>query len=240
MRGAGEWYHTTRDLDGNRRRGQGTGATGPANLTRTQGSPTKPIIGLAGGIGAGKSSVARVFETLGAAVIDFDRLTHEQLRHPKVVTKLRRWWGDDICTAAGGVDHQAVASIVFDDPTQLSRLEGLLYPRLARRRAELLAVYERDPAVVAVVLDAAKLYEAGLDKLCNAVVFVEAERALRLQRLAETRGWTDAELTRRENLQNALDKKRHLADYVVVNHSGIDHLRPQVERVFSSVLASFS
>ena len=92
----------------------------------------------------------------------------------------------------------------------------------------------------AVVLDAAKLNEAGLGKLCNAVVFVEVERALRLKRLAETRGWTDAELTRRENLQDALDKKRHLADYVVVNHSDIDHLRPQVERVFSSVLASFS
>ena len=216
------------------------GCIRPANLTRTQGSPTKPIIGLAGGIGAGKSSVARVFQTLGAAVIDFDRLTHEQLRHPEVVTKLRRWWGDGICTAAGEVDHQAVASIVFDDPAQLSRLEGLLYPRLDRRRVELVAAYERDPAVDAVVLDAAKLYEAGLGELCNAVVFVEVERALRLQRLAETRGWTDAELTRRENLQDALDKKRYLADYVVVNHSDIDHLRPQVERVFSSVLASFS
>lgn len=216
------------------------GCIRPTNLTQTQGSLRKPIIGLAGGIGAGKSSVARVFQTLGAAVIDFDRLTHEQLRHPEVVAKLRRWWGDGICTAAGEVDHQAVASIVFDDPAQLSRLEGLLYPRLDRRRVELVAAYERDPTVDAVVLDAAKLYEAGLGELCTAVVFVEVERAIRLQRLAETRGWTDAELTRRENLQDALDKKRHLADYVVVNHSDIDHLRPQVERVFSSVLASFS
>ncbi len=200
----------------------------------------KPVIGLAGGIGAGKSSAAQVFKVLGAAVIDFDQLAHAQLRRPDVIAKLRQWWGDGVLAPGGGIDHQAVASIVFGDQAQLSKLEGFLYPRLAQRGEELLAAYGSAPEVRAVVLDAAKLYESGLHKLCDAIVFIEADRTLRLRRVAAARGWTNTELLRREKLQNALDRKRETADYVVINHSGIDDLRPQIERVFSLVLASFS
>ena len=82
--------------------------------------------------------------------------------------------------------------------------------------------------------------EAGLDRLCDAVVFVETDRAERLRRLVESRDWNDAELTRREKLQKPLDKKKADADYVLINHSGIDDIRSQVKRVFAEVLASFT
>ena len=90
-----------------------------------------------------------------------------------------------------------------------------------------------------VVLDAPKLYEAGLDALCDAVVFVMAERSDRVRRLAASRGWTEEEVTKRENLQNPLDIKEANADHVVANNSGVEELRTLVEHVFSSVLASF-
>ncbi len=213
---------------------------GSKELPRVHPKRNKPIIGLAGGIGAGKTSVAGVFESLGAAVIDFDGLCHEQLDDPEVITTLRRWWGDFICAANRGIDRQAVASIVFDDAEQLGRLEGLLYPRVGQRREKLTEAYNADPKVRAIVLDAAKLYEAGLHELCDVVVFVDADRSVRLRRVAADRGWTSAELTRRENLQKPLDIKKENADHVVINHSGIDDLRSQIEPVFSSVLASFS
>ena len=72
------------------------------------------------------------------------------------------------------------------------------------------------------------------------MIFVDAEQSVRVQRVAASRGWTDKELIRREKLQNPLDGKRADADYVVTNNSGIDELRLQVERVLSSVLASFA
>ena len=199
----------------------------------------KPVIGLAGGVGAGKSAVARILESLGSAVIDSDRLVHQQLRDPTVIATLRGWWGESVCPPGAGVDRQAVAEIVFDDPEQLARLEGLLYPRLARRREKLLASYDADPNVRAIVLDAPKLYEAGLDELCDAVIFVDADRATRLQRLAASRGWTDRELTRRENLLEPLDRKRAVADYIVVNQPSIAEVRSEIERVFASVLTNF-
>lgn len=181
-----------------------------------------------------------MLESLGARVIDSDRLSHEEFRDPEVAATLRDWWGDRVCLPTGEVDRQAVAAVVFDAPAELARLEGLLYPRLARRREELLEAYEADPEAQAIVLDSPKLYEVGLDKLCDVVIFVETDWSVRAQRLAAIRGWTEEELSRRENLLKPLDEKRAIADHVVVNHSSVAALRPEVERVFTSVLTAFS
>lgn len=199
----------------------------------------KPIIGLAGGVGAGKSAVAGILESLGSAVIDSDQLVREQFRDPEVITTLKGWWGEAVCHAGLGVDRQAVAEIVFNDPDQLARLERLLYPRLACRREALLASYDADPMIQAIVLDAPKLYEAGLDGLCDAVIFVDTDRQVRVQRLAASRGWTEEELARRENLLEPLDRKKAIADYIVVNHASTAEVRSQIEGVFASVLANF-
>jgi len=208
------------------------------NSTRTR--RTKPIIGLAGGIGAGKSSVARFFELSGAAVIDSDRLAHDELNDPEVIATLRHWWGDSVLSASGEVERGAVGTIVFADPAELARLEGLLYPRLERCRRELIAAYEADERILAIVIDAPKLYEAGVDKVCDVVVFVDADQRTRVGRVADSRGWTEEELTRRENLQKPLDMKKASADYVLSNNSNIEELRIQVKQVLSSVLTSFA
>ena len=208
------------------------------NRARTR--RTKPIIGLAGGVGAGKSSVARFFELLGAAVIDSDRLAHDELNDPEVIATLRHWWGDSILSSSGDVARGAVGNIVFANAAELARLEGLLYPRLERRRRELIAVYEGDERILAIVIDAPKLFEAGVDQVCDVVVFVEADRRARLGRVADSRGWTEEELTRRENLQKPLDLKKASADYVVANNSSTEELRIQVKQVLSSVLASYA
>jgi len=212
---------------------------GSKKLSRVRAKRIKPIIGLVGGIGAGKSSVARVLQSLGAAVIDSDRLAHDELADPEVIATLRGWWGDKVCPS-DEVDRKALASIVFSDPHELDRLEKLLYPRIHRRRERLVAGYNADPAVRAIVLDAPKLYEAGLGDYCDAVIFVAADWSVRVRRVAASRGWTEEELRRRENLQNSLDTKRANADHVVINHSSLDQLRIDVERIFFSVLAAFA
>lgn len=207
------------------------------------GDPTparKPVIGIVGGIGAGKSLVTEMLGELGSGVIDSDRLAHAELGEPEVVAELRRWWGDEVVRADGSVDRGAVGRIVFERPGELARLEGLLYPRIHHRRVELMRDMEQDGRIRAVVWDAPKLFEAGLQDLCDAVVFVDADRAERLARVRRSRGWSEAEVDRRESFQKPLDYKRANADYVVANNSDIDALRLQVERVFSSVLASFA
>lgn len=216
------------------------GKHGKRSLKRAHPKCSKPIIGLVGGIGAGKTSVAKILESLGTAIIDSDRLSHEQFRDPEVVAALCEWWGDRVLAADGTLDRGAIGSIVFSDRSELERLEGLLYPRIGRRRNELLAQFDADPDVLAIALDAPKLLEAGLQELCDAIVFVEASWSDRVRRVGNARGWTEQELKKREILQDPLDKKKAVADHLVFNHSGIDELQSQVERVFSSVLAAFA
>lgn len=196
----------------------------------------KPVIGITGGIGSGKSTVARMFASLGAAVIDSDELIHEQYLSPEVQAALRSWWGERVFAADGRVDRGAIADIVFEQPAELERLQDFLYPRIDMQRRALQARYAADPSVRAIVLDVPKLFEVGLDSACDVVVFVDSDRDTRLQRLAARRGWSADDLERREKLLMPLDKKRGMADYVVANQSDADQLRGIVQGVFDRLL----
>lgn len=191
---------------------------------------------MAGGIGAGKSTVAAILAELGAGVIDSDRLAREELSDPMVADTVRQWWGPFVCHADGTVDRARVAQIVFGDPRERARLNGLIHPRVARRRDGLLEALEREPTVRAVVIDSPLLFETGLNGICDAVVFVEADRGVRWARVRADRGWSEEEFTHREKSQQSLDRKRERADYIVDSSSGLDTLRFQVERVLSRIL----
>lgn len=179
-------------------------------------------------------------QSLGAGLVDSDRLAHEQLCQPDVIARLRGWWGDSIIVDRGGVDRRAIARIVFDDASELERLQDLLYPLIDRRRQELVTKYVSDASIVAIVLDTPKLIEAGLDRQCDVVVFVDADEGRRFKRVSETRGWSRLEMQRREKLLAPLERKRANADHIIVNNSDLKRLRDDVEQLFRCVTASRS
>lgn len=197
----------------------------------------KPIIGIAGGIGAGKSAVASIFAELGAAVVDADRINHQELDAPEVISVLRRWWGDGVVGGDGRADRNAIRAIVRKNHQELHRLEGLVHPRIARRSDAMIESFLADPSVRAVVWDAPLLFEVGLVERCDCVVYVDADPAVRLDRLRRTRLWSDEDLRRMESSQEPLDLKKERADYIVENNSDRESLRRQVERVFSQILS---
>lgn len=189
------------------------------------------VIGLVGGIGAGKSEVARAMAEQGALVVDSDTEARAALERPEVKSRLVEWWGTGVLDAQGRVDRAAVAKIVFDRPAERERLESLVHPLVKSKRAELIAQARARGTTVAVI-DAPLLLEAGVDSECDVVVFVEAPRQVRLRRLAESRGWTEEELDRRERAQWPLDRKRAAADEVIIN----DGDRPQLRRRVAELL----
>lgn len=192
---------------------------------------------MSGGIASGKSLAAEEFRNLGALVIDSDELIHQELAKPDVAETLRGWWGDGIRGNEGGVDRRAIGEIVFRNPSERRRLESYLHPRIEVRRRELMSACAGDPRVRAVVINAPLLYEAGLDSACDAVVFVECDRATRVARARDTRGWTEEEYDRREKAQKPLDAKAAAADYKVVNNSTVDALRSQIQTLFARLVS---
>ncbi len=197
----------------------------------------KPIIGIAGGIGSGKSTVARLFGEMGACVIDSDAMVRAAYKDERVKQQLKKWWGGMLFEPNGDVDRSAVWRKVQDRPDELRQLEGLLHPMVNEARERLMKAKAGDANVVAFVWDTPLLFETGLNELCDAVVFVEAPPELRQRRVQETRGWGPEDLARRENLQMPLDNKREISDYVVVNTADESYARGQVREVLSRILA---
>lgn len=193
-----------------------------------KGSPI-PVIGLVGGIGAGKSTVAEVMRERGCLVIDADRDAKQALDRSDVAARLVEWWGVEILGADGKVDRARVSSIVFSDPEQRRRLESLVHPlvRADRDREIARAAAEGKRAVV---IDAPLLFEAGSDRACDSIVFVDAPREVRLERV-KSRGWDESELAKREGAQLSLSEKQARCDQVIVNDGAVGSLAAKVDEV---------
>lgn len=200
-------------------------------------SAALPIIGLSGGIGAGKSAVAQILGELGCAVSDSDAQSRAALDRPDVRSRLVGWWGPELVGPDDKVDRRRIASIVFSDPEARRRLEGLVHPIIKLQRDEERA-RARAAGARALVIDAPLLFEAGLDRECQAVIFVEAPESERLARVRANRGWDEAELRRREAAQLPLEEKRRRSSVLIKNDGSRADLREQVRRALESVLAS--
>jgi dephospho-CoA kinase len=197
---------------------------------------SKPVIGLAGGIGSGKSAVARQMGSLGGFVIDADALAKQALQRAEVIEQLVAWWGEGMLDAEGQADRAKIAQRVFENPEERKRLEGLIHPLVAEQRAKLIQAAGADPAVRFIVLDVPLLFEVGLDRECDRVVFVEADEATRLKRVGEQRGWGPEELARRERNQMPLDRKRSQAHDMIRNDRSEGQSLAQVRELLARLL----
>ncbi len=189
---------------------------------------TKPVIAIVGSIGAGKSTAAKILAECGGAWIVADALGHEALEQPDIVQRVVAKWGPSVLMNDGSVDRQALAKIVFHDVNERKELENMVYPYIGQRVREELVTAESDPKFRFAVLDAAVLLEAGWTEIFDHLLFVDAPRPLRYERLAIRSRWSESELTAREAAQMPLDEKRRRADAIVVNDGTPSALRKQL------------
>ncbi len=215
-----------------------TSAQPSANSTASR--DTRPVIGIVGGIGSGKSEVARIFAAFGCEICESDALARRVLAAPEVREAIAalvfQTTGSSVQTHDGSIDRALLARAIFEAPDVRRGVEAIMHPRIeALRRAQFA---QAAPSVPAFVIDAPLLLEVGLDRECDAVVFVDAPREDRLQRVARSRGWSDEELTRREAAQLPLEEKRRRSTHVIANHGTHEALQSAVRTVLSSILAA--
>lgn len=184
-------------------------------------SSVVPVIGLVGGIGSGKSTIARACQSLRPlwTVLDADVVGHEVLRTPEVRQQLSTTFGTEIFDNSGEVNRSRLARLVFG-PEQFERrqaLEAIVHPEIRRRIESQIATMRADGSAEAILLDAPVLLEAGWRAMCDLVVLIDVPREERLRRVVETRGWSEAEFDRRESSQMSLAEKQRLSDLSVHN-----------------------
>lgn len=197
----------------------------------------KPVIGLLGGIASGKSTVAAQFASLGAAVIDADRIAKDLLHDPDVKQQIHNAFGDRVFDSAGDINKQKLSEAVFDAPSSVKTINSIIHPRVMEKTEMLIEQYQADDGIVAVVLDIPLLMEVGWEKRCDKLVFVNCDEPIRLKRASKRQFFNENLLKKREKFQISLDNKKKISHYIINNNEDLSELTKQISEIFPALIS---
>jgi dephospho-CoA kinase len=186
------------------------------------------VIGITGSFGSGKTTVARMFASLGARVIDADRIAHRLIRPGTgVYRRIIESFGQGVLARGGGIERRKLGRIVFANKKLLRKLNRIVHPaiistirkEIAKSRARIF------------ILDAPLLIEAGLEKEVDVLIVVKSARKKQIERLLKKGICNKAQILERINSQMALSEKMRLANFVIDNNGSLENTRFQVKRI---------
>jgi dephospho-CoA kinase len=188
------------------------------------------LVGLTGGIGSGKSTVADLLRARGVPVVDVDVLARACMEPGPVLDAVLAHFGDGVRAQDGTLDRAALADVVFARPQARRELEALTHPCIRERiDAELARLAAAPDAAQLVVLDHPLLVESGAQVRVDAVVVVEAPEPLRVRRLVRGRGMRRKDVKARIANQASDADRRSVAHHVILNDLGLAELEESVE-----------
>jgi dephospho-CoA kinase len=192
------------------------------------------VIGLTGGIGAGKSEAARHMVSLGAALIDADVVGHEAYTpHAEAWQRVVEAFGEGILQPSGEIDRRSLGAIVFADPEQLDRLNGIMHPLMARMVQGRIEALEAEGAKV-VVVEAALLFEAGWDSLVQEVWVTDSSEDAVIHRLSQRNGMSEEEARKRLDSQMSRAERLGRADVVIDNSGDVAQMREAISELWET------
>ncbi len=194
------------------------------------------VIGVTGGVGTGKSTVARMFAARGARVLDADRITHALMRRgTSVWRKIRARFGRAVLAPDGSIDRRALGRKAFASRRSLAALCRIIHPAVRREIAKRLRTIQKVHPKTVAVLDVPLLIESGGAYPLDYLVVVSAPLSVAARRLKARAGWSPAEVKRRQVFQMPLSQKAKQADFVVRNAGSEESTRRQVNRIFKKI-----
>lgn len=192
-------------------------------------------LALTGGIGSGKSTVAKFFANRGATIIDADAISRD-LMEPgqQVLDDVVTTFGDRVIDDTGRLDRAALAEIVFHDDAARNRLNGIVHPAVRAESTRLReAALAADPQHAVIIQDIPLLVETGQADQFDGVIVVDAEHDIRLQRLVEQRDMAAEDATARIAAQATDEQRREVADWIIDNSGTLADTEAQVDQVWA-------
>lgn len=198
---------------------------------------SKPVWGITGGIGSGKSTVGKLLaQKLGGNVLDADHFGHFALRDPQVRDQVVSWGGVGLLDESGNLCRVKLGKLVFPNPEKLATYESIIHPWIRKRITEAIRHFEAQTEEKWLILDASLLWESGWHQSCLRIIHVESSFEERRKRVESTRGWTREMLILRESHQMPLTLKALMADYCVSNSGSLDLLVSQLDSLLTRVI----
>ncbi len=200
------------------------------------------IIGLTGGIGSGKSTVAQMFEELGAEILDADKIGHQLiLPHTPVWEKIVSSFGKDILQKDLYINRKKLGNLVFNDYRLLKKLNEIMHPQIIKIieekiRKEKSKKCQNDLDKSILIIEAALIYETKLEKLMDKIIVVSIQEEEQIKRLRERNALSREDILKRIRAQFPLEEKIKKADYIVDNNHSLDCTRKQVKRIWAELI----
>ncbi|HWF58776.1 MAG TPA: dephospho-CoA kinase [Nitrospira sp.] len=191
------------------------------------------LVGLTGGVATGKSTVAKMFKSCGAIVIDADELAREVVQPGKPAWRdIVHRFGKSVLNSDRTINRQRLGQTVFRDREKLRQLERIIHPRVATEQKRLTRQASRKDPNAVVIYDVPLLFEAGIDKRVDKIIVVTADQETQITRLRKRNTLSRTEALRRIRSQMPLAMKRLRADYVLDGTKHRQSLSRDVSRLF--------
>jgi len=214
--------------------------TNDYSLTTIKGGIMALIIGLTGGIVSGKSTVASMFRDLGAKIIDADRLGHSViLPHKPAWKRIVKLFGEDILGNDLTIDREKLGKIVFADQALLKKLNEITHPEIMKliKKEINLARNKTHNQEKILVIDAALIYEAKIDRLMDKIIVVYIDEDEQIKRLIKRNNLSKDGALQRVKSQIPMKEKIKMADYVIDNNDTLDKTKKQVETIWGKLVS---
>lgn len=197
----------------------------------------RPVVTITGGIGSGKSAVAAIFEEKGALILDADSIAKEILwNNCEISRKVIDEFGQDICDENDRISKERLIPRVFRSSDSIRRLNDIMHPPVIKRINEIIQENAYSNKYTMIAVDAALIFEAGVEKEFDYVVTVAAADDLRINRIVARDGVTPEDVSQRMNVQGSQKEHMRKSDYVITNNGSLAELRNQSLRIFEDIL----
>jgi len=193
------------------------------------------VIGITGGLGSGKSTVAQIFRQKGVRVLDADKIAHGLLfPGTNSFRQIIKKFGTAILKD-GHIDRSRLAGIVFADARKLKKLCSIIHPQVVKEVKAQIRSFRARKTRSFLMIDAPLLFEAGLDALCDHIIVVYASPKVQVARIQKRNHWTKHEILKRMNAQMSIKKKVVRADFVIDNQGNINQTKKGVEKIWQEL-----
>ncbi len=187
------------------------------------------ILGLTGGIGTGKSTVANMLKEKGIPVVDTDLISREVIEYPEIIEKIKLEISNEVFDFNNKLDRKKMSEIVFENQEKLKKLNKIMHPEILKKMWDEVEELKKNYKII--VVDVPLLFEINMEKEVDKILLIYASKEIQLKRIMERDGRTREEAVKIISSQMPLYKKREKSDYIIQNNDSLEKLEKNLDKI---------